>query len=436
MLKKCFLVVIFILIIVPIICFNHDKDVASNIDNRMLTELTDFKLETVNNYVNDRIGFREEAINIYNAINEKIFNVSTNPQLMIGKDNNIYPTVNSLPEFNDYHECFLNTVKNMQDYCEERGVKFYYMIDPSKATIMTDKLPNGINYNSYWLDELISKAKDMGINLVDNYNYFKEIDVEIPLYNKRYDSYHWNDDGAFYGINNLLNSIGVEENNLEDFTREKYPGAKDEDVYDLTTDLKPEDYTDKYKEGLMMADDFKEFLYYKQNNNGPKLLSFEGSYLLTNDRTEKFIANHFSETIVVHDYQNVFNINYYLNIFKPDIVLFEMADYTFQEYYFARYYMETMQLQPVLNVDNIIQKGVLQYSKEINGEYITYIIKNPDESFDYKYLMTDDDVYDLYKYDNENIALTILLENDFDINNVSVITKDKDNNVGCSYKLK
>ena len=436
MLKKCFLVVIFILIIVPIICFNHDKDVASNIDNRMLTELTDFKLETVNNYVNDRIGFREEAINIYNAINEKIFNVSTNPQLMIGKDNNIYPIVNSIPEFNDYHECFLNTIKNMQDYCEERGVEFYYMIDPSKATIMTDKLPNGINYNSYWLDELISKAKDMGINLVDNYNYFKEIDVEIPLYNKRYDSYHWNDDGAFYGINNLLNSIGVEENNLEDFTREKYPGAKDEDVYDLIADLKPEDYTNKYKEGLMMADDFKEFLCYKQNNNGPKLLSFEGSYLLTNDRTEKFIANHFSETIVVHDYQNVFNINYYLNIFKPDIVLFEMADYTFQEYYFAKYYMETMQLQPVLNVDNIIQKGELQYSKEINGEYITYIIKNPDESFDYKYLMTDDDVYDLYKYDNENIALTILLENDFDINNVSVITKDKDNNVGCSYKLK
>ena len=81
----------------------------------MLTELTDFKLETVNNYVNDRIGFREEAINIYNAINEKIFNVSTNPQLMIGKDNNIYPIVNSIPEFNDYHECFLNTIKNTRD---------------------------------------------------------------------------------------------------------------------------------------------------------------------------------------------------------------------------------------------------------------------------------------------------------------------------------
>lgn len=422
MLKKCFLFVIFILIIAPIICFNYEKDVASSIDNRMLTELSDLRLETVNNYINDRIGFRENAINIYNRLNEKVFNVSTNPQLMMGKEGNLFPKIDSINTFNDYHEYFLKTIKSMQDYCEERGIEFYYMIDPSKATIMTDKLPNGINYNSFWLDELVSKAKDMGINLVDNYNYFKEIDVKVPLYNKRYDSYHWNDDGAFYGINNLLNSIGVEENNLEDFTREKYPGAKDEDVFDLTTDLKPEEYTDKYKEDLMMVDDFKEFLYYKQNNNGPKLLSFEGSYLLTNDRTEKFIANHFSETIVVHDYQNIFNINYYLNIFKPDIVLFEMADYTFQEYYFARYYMETMQLQPALDVDNIVQKGELQYSKEVNGEYITYIIKNPDEAFDYKYLIVDDDVYDLYKYDNENIALTILLENDFDINNVLIIT--------------
>ena len=435
MLKKCFLFVIFILIIAPIICFNYEKDVASSTDNRMLAELTDFKLETVNNYVNDRIGFRGYAINIYNRLNEKVFNISTNPQLMMGKEGNLFPKIDSINTFSDYHECFLKTIKSMQDYCEERGIEFYYMIDPSKATIITDKLPNGINYNSFWLDELVSKAKDMGINIVDNYNYFKEIKDDIPLYNKRYDSYHWNDDGAFYGINNLLNSIGVEGNNLEDFTREKYLGVKDDDVYDLITDLKPKDYSDKYKEGLMMAEDFKEFLYYKQNVNGPKLLSFEGSYLLTNDRTEKFIANHFSETIVVHDYQNIFNLNYYLNIFKPDVVVFEMADYTFQEYYFSKYYMETMQLQPMLDVEEIIQKGKLKYSKEINGEYVTYIINNPKDEFDYKYLVVDEVVYDLYKYDNENIALTILKEDDFDIEDVSVLTTLEKSKFTYSYKL-
>ena len=435
MLKKCFLVVIFALIIMPIICFNHEKDVASSIDNRMLTELNDSKLETVNNYVNDRIGFRESAINIYNNLNEKVFNVSTNPQLMMGKDGNLFPKIDSISTFNNYHEYFLMTIKNMQDYCEERGVEFYYVINPSKSTIMVDELPSGINYNTDWLDELVLCAKDMGINIVDNYNYFKEIKDDIPLYNKRYDSYHWNDDGAFYGINNLLNSIGVEENRITDFDKTVSSEAKDDEVYDLIAHVKPQDLSESYKDGLLMADDFKEFLYYKQNVYGPKLLSFEGSYLLTNDRTEKFIANHFSETVVVHDYQNIFNLNYYLNIFKPDVVVFEMADYTFQEYYFAKYYMETMQLQPILDFEEIIQKGKLQYSKEIKGEYVTYIINNPKDEFDCKYLVVGDVIYDLYKYDNENIALTILKADDFNIEDVTVLTTFEGSKLTYSYTL-
>ena len=80
MLKKCFLVIVLIMIIIPIMFFNYEKDSVSIVDNRMLTELTDFKMNTVNQYINDRIGFREEAIEVYNDLNEKIFNVSTNPQ--------------------------------------------------------------------------------------------------------------------------------------------------------------------------------------------------------------------------------------------------------------------------------------------------------------------------------------------------------------------
>ena len=213
---------------------------------------------------------------------------------------------------------------------------------------------------------------------------------------------------------------------------------KNDKVYNFDAKNKPFTYTNKYKDGLIMADDFKEFLYYTQNNNGPKLLSFEGSYLLTNDRTEKFIANHFSETVAVHDYQNIFNINYYLNIFDPDIVLFEMADYTFQEYYFSQYYMETIELQPLLNLeitDIFNQEGRLQYIKEINGEYVNYIIKKPVDCFDYKYLLVGDKIYDLYTYDNENIALTILLKNDININSARVITKKANANFGLAYSL-
>ena len=438
MVKKCFLAIILILIMLPIMFFNYDKNSASDIDNRMLTELTDFKIDTVNQYLNDRIGFRTKAIEVYNDFNEEVFNVSTNPQLMMGKEGNLYPNINTIETFNDYHYDFLTTIKKIQDYCTDRGIAFYYMIDPSKSTIMVDDLPTGVNYNTNWLDELVLEAENLGINLVDNYHYFKELENNDTLYNKKYDTYHWNDDGAFLGINNLLKSMNLTENKLEDYDREKNLDVKNDDIYDLNTIIKPLDYTNKYKDGLKMADDFKEFLYYIQNNNGPKLLSFEGSYLLTNDRTEKFIANHFSKTIVVHDYQNIFNINYYLNIYNPDIVLFEMADYTFKEYYFSQYYMENIELQPAFNLetkDIYNQKEKLKYTKEIDGEYVSYIVKNPTDDFDYKYMLINNKVYDLYKYDEENIALTILLENDFDINKATVITKKADTDFGLSYNL-
>ena len=438
MLKKCFLVIVLIMIIIPIMFFNYEKDSVSIVDNRMLTELTDFKMNTVNQYINDRIGFREEAIEVYNDLNEKIFNVSTNPQLMMGEEGNLYPKISSIETFNDYHHNLLKTIKRIQNYCEDRDIDFYYMVNPSKTTIMLNELPKGIKYNTNWLNDFVLEAQELGINLVDNYHYFKELESDGYLYNKKYDTYHRNDYGAFLGINNLLKLMNLPVNRLEDFDIERDLDVKNDKVYNFDAKNKPFTYTNKYKDGLIMADDFKEFLYYTQNNNGPKLLSFEGSYLLTNDRTEKFIANHFSETVAVHDYQNIFNINYYLNIFDPAIVLFEMADYTFQEYYFSQYYMETIELQPLLNLeitDIFNQEGRLQYIKEINGEYVNYIIKKPVDCFDYKYLLVGDKIYDLYTYDNENIALTILLKNDININSARVITKKANENFGLAYSL-
>ena len=42
----------------------------------------------------------------------------------------------------------------------------------------------------------------------------------------------------------------------------------------------------------------------------------------------KFLLNSFDEYIQIHDYQNIINFKYYFDIFKPDIVVFETAEYT------------------------------------------------------------------------------------------------------------
>ncbi len=449
--KVIFVVSILMLIIVPIIFFNHEKNVASSLDNRMLTELDDYSLDNVENYISDRIGFRKEMISIYNKINRDLFDVITSQDLMVGSDGkNLYPKISSIEEFNNYHQKFLDSVKEIQNYCESRGIGFYFVFEPSKSSIIKDTLPEGLNYSNDWIDDFVNIAKEMNINIVDNYTYFNLIKDEESLYNISYDTYHWNDNGAFLGINNLLNEIGndypnVSTNNIEDYdlvVKEKDEDGNDIDdqVYEYIPKNKAKDLTEKYFDGLDLYEDFSDFYYFDSNDDVPSILSFQGSYLMMEDRTEKFLANNFSKTVAIHNYQNIFNINYYLNIFRPDIVVFEVADYTFAEYYFAQYFMETMFLPPTLDkfdeykINDNCEK--LDYIKDINGEYVTYIFDNKGNKYEYGYLIIDDEIYDLRKYDNENMALTILKENDFDIEKITIkYINEEDNSVNI-YGLK
>ena len=448
--KVIFVFFILSAIIVPIMFFNHEKNVASSLDNRMLTELENYSLENVENYISDRIGFRENMILFYNKINRELFDVITSGDLMLGSDKeNLYPKISSTTKFDGYHQKFLDSVKEIQNYLEDRGIGFYFIFEPSKSSIMKDNLPEGLNYSNEWIDDFVYKAKEMNINIVDNYTYFNLIKDEESLYNISYDTYHWNDNGAFLGVNNLLEKISndyfnVQINDIDEYDliiKEKDEDGKDIDDYvvEYIPKNKAINLSNKYYSGLEMHKDFNDFYYFKANNNAPSVLSFQGSYLMTSDRTEKFLANNFSKTVAIHNYQNIFNINYYLNIFRPDIVIFEVADYTFAEYYFAQYYMETMFLPLTLDKFNEYKKNDkckdLNYIKDINGEYVTYIFDNVANKYEYAYLLIDDKMYDLRKYDNENMALTILKEDDFDVNDVKVIYVDEEDNSINIYVL-
>ena len=63
----------------------------------------------------------------------------------------------------------------------------------------------------------------------------------------------------------------------------------------------------------------------------------------------KFLENSFAEYIAVHDYQNVMNLDYYFNIFQPDCVVFEVAEYAMLDDYFSFDTMKAMELNPALS---------------------------------------------------------------------------------------
>lgn len=73
------------LIIVPVMHFNFSKNVNSEIDNRKLQELTDFQSKTLEKYVNDRIGYREQMVNVFNRFNSDVFGIMAHPSTSWGK---------------------------------------------------------------------------------------------------------------------------------------------------------------------------------------------------------------------------------------------------------------------------------------------------------------------------------------------------------------
>ena len=91
--KIVFWGILCIALLLPVVFFNFEKNCASPIDNRMLTEwdpsaekITDM----ADSYINDRIGFRTEAIDTYTELNDKVFGMMVHPTYTYGKDGYVF----------------------------------------------------------------------------------------------------------------------------------------------------------------------------------------------------------------------------------------------------------------------------------------------------------------------------------------------------------
>lgn len=110
------------------------------------------------------------------------------------------------------------------------------------------------------------------------------------------------------------------------------------------------DLTEKYANEVERNSQYRHFDYYvnsiREQEHAPKALVFQGSYI--NGMGYKFLQNGFGEYVSVHDYQNILNFEYYVNIFNPDCIVFDAAEYTFSNQYFDYQKMLDFKLNPLL----------------------------------------------------------------------------------------
>lgn len=363
------------LILLPLLNAELGEEAISAIDNRMLAknpfaleleegEAVDWSL-AIEDYVNDRIGFRDEMILGYTLFNDRVFGQMEHPSYTYGKEGQVFGAgVNVYERYNDYHAAFADMVAAVQNYCAAKNTPFIFMFNPAKPAVMPALIADGIHYDRSWVDAFLAALDERGVRYVDTTPLLREKhEAGEQVFNQKYDAQHWNDWGAYYGTDAVLRELkkdlpGVHVNGRDELR----VGAVLEESLPVS-EFPIEEYTPQielidmevsepdapYAEELERHPDYKAF-YYSINEKrlaegAPKALVFQGSYM--NGRGFKYFANAFGEYVYVHDYQNILNFPYYFNIFQPDCVVFEVAEYTIREPYFDYQEMLALTLRPV-----------------------------------------------------------------------------------------
>jgi len=342
---------IFCVILIPVLAMNYRVEEKSLIDNTYLPEFPqiignrDMPAE-MDNYINKRIGFREDAIFLYEAGIDKIFHELAVPGYTYGENGHIMGSADYY--IADYQHLNLQSDEKAIDmfaewlveayrYLEEENIVFLYFLAPDKKTIYYECMPDTINVYGD-----LSRT-DMLLDKISNIPYvypkeeFLEAKKQKQIYNVKYDVLHWNDFGSFIGhklIDDYFqqNCTGIEPLSEEQFqlkydyeirrlaasnfyVEDKIPSyslIETEHIVDMTA-------KDSFKENV--EGDFEHYVN-EELTDAPKILIFHDSYFVGG---AKYYTGRYREVISV-DNGNYQKLQEYVEHYQPDIVLFENVE--------------------------------------------------------------------------------------------------------------
>lgn len=351
--SKFFCIIYLFLLCLPLLTMNRENDYVSEIDNTYLPNFSlskSFFINDLEDYVEKRIGGREEAIWAYEKINDLFFEILVHPNYMYGKEKHVFCKGEAfLDDFQhlnsnvEYAETFAEYIASLQKIAEENDIYFQYVLCIDKKTIYPEYYPNGVN-----VSENISRTQEILTELEEknvNYLYAKKCMEDaknsgIEVYNRKYDAGHWNDHGAFLLSQEIFKILVKKFENLEMLSIEDYMVGTCVEKYIQTSKFKIDETVPNYvakRNDAVVTTQFDEnmpgkkvfFSHYENNSiKGPKILVFRDSYL---DRASKFFINYFSEATFA-SYSNLTSIDdyeEYIKILQPDIIIFENVERTF-----------------------------------------------------------------------------------------------------------
>lgn len=169
--------------------------------------------DDLTSYIADRFAFRQEFITAYAKIQAVLFQESSSEDVVLGKDGWLFyqDTVDDYLHHDTLSDRQIQgiarTLSLMQQYAEERGVRFVFTVAPNKNSLYPEYMPDvgDVFSGEKNLDMLEDLLDDYGIRYAD----LRETFEDQPVLYYREDS-HWNSRGAALGLACITEQLDVE----------------------------------------------------------------------------------------------------------------------------------------------------------------------------------------------------------------------------------
>lgn len=367
-----FVILFLIMISVPLCMLDTTKGLNSEQENRAMTEWPGLgfsaKLnEWYGHYFEDRIGFRKQAVWANTKLTYGLFGEFSEDMHMFGKDGWVYPAdegyiqaYQNLKTDEELIGNFTTYLKNLNDYLKQKEIPFVFLAGLDKKTVYPEYMPEEIRVNTVnesIMESLKGHLDKENIPCVIPIEEYNEAKKTQQIYNKMYDCAHWNDLGKMIGIRLadeklIEQGLDVPAVDTDDYTLE-YELREQLEFVDV--DIHEEVPVYKLKKQDELWDNYgltsqaylvegTSLQYFCNVNAKTKktVLIFHDSFL---QGSKDFYCNRYRHVYMVSR-QNYEVVQYYVNLVRPDAVVFENAERAFVDDLYAYENLQNIQFEP------------------------------------------------------------------------------------------
>ena len=158
------IIVFWTILLIPVLLTNRKEHAVSEVDNRELAERPSFRSEESmavqwENYLRDRIGFRNQFLTQNQIWNARLFGYMDHPLYEFGKDKYVFfRYANDFQWDNpEYIDLFSRAMVVPQQLCDEFDCCFRMWINPSKKVIYQEYMSDGVRLNTDNTDLLLQE---------------------------------------------------------------------------------------------------------------------------------------------------------------------------------------------------------------------------------------------------------------------------------------